>query len=239
MNPLEFLSSQGFQKPVRRQTCERWETVARKPPRTAGRGGGRAVGAGLALALGLALAAADSGSCLVEAARRQVGVTVLYDGSYRKLAYPGGDLPPDRGVCTDVLVRAYRRLGVDLQVRVHEDRKGAPEAYPDLRSGGAPDPNIDHRRVRVLRVFFRRHGLSLPQSSRPGDYLPGDLVTWRLPSGADHIGIVSDRKSAEGVPLILHNIGAGAREEDLLFAFPITGHFRYLPEGLPAVCGEP
>jgi uncharacterized protein YijF (DUF1287 family) len=191
--------------------------------------------AGLALGAG-DLAGGDPGLCLVQAARRQVGVTVLYDGSYRRLAYPGGDVPPDRGVCTDVLIRAYRALGLDLQVRVHEDRRNAPQAYPDLGADGKPDPSIDHRRVRVLAVFFRRHGLSLPVSSRPGDYLPGDLVTWILPSGSDHIGIVSDRRSAAGVPWILHNIGAGTREEDLLFAHPITGHFRYFPAELREAC---
>lgn len=188
-----------------------------------------AAAAGLLL-WGGGMPAADPGPCLVQAARRQVGVTVLYDGAYRRLAYPGGDVPPDRGVCTDVLVRAFRSLGLDLQVLVHEDRKASPSAYPDLGPNGRPDGNIDHRRVRVLAVFFRRHGRALPASRSPGDYLPGDLVTWRLPSGSDHIGIVSDRRTAGGVPLVLHNIGSGTREEDILFAYPITGHFRYPPE---------
>lgn len=168
-----------------------------------------------------------SGLALVEAARRQVGVTVLYDGSYRRLAYPGGDVPPDRGVCTDVLVRAYRALGVDLQALVHEDMKRAWDAYPRLWGLSRPDPSIDHRRVPNLATFFRRHGESLPPRGDPRRFLPGDLVTWRLPSGLPHIGIVSDRLAPAGRPLVLHNIGAGAAEEDVLLEFPVTGHFRY------------
>lgn len=165
---------------------------------------------------------------LVRAAREQVGVTVVYDGSYRALAYPGGDVPPERGVCTDVVVRAYRALGFDLQRAVHEDMRAAWSAYPKLWGLERPDRNIDHRRVPNLATFLRRHGLELGLSDDPTAFRPGDVVTWRLPSGVPHIGIVSDRRVGDR-PLILHNIGAGAREEDVLFAFERTGHFRYVP----------
>ncbi len=174
----------------------------------------------------------EAGRRLVQAAREQVGVTLHYDPAYQRLDYPGGDLPATRGVCTDVLVRAYRRLGVDLQVLVHEDMLVAWEAYPQLWGLAKPDANIDHRRVPNLGTFFSRHGERLAVSRAAGDYAAGDLVTWRLPSGVPHIGIVSDRAAADGTPLVIHNIGRGAREEDILFAYPITGHFRYLPAEL-------
>lgn len=164
---------------------------------------------------------------LVGAARRQIGVTVRYDGRYTALAYPGGDLPADRGVCTDVVIRAYRHMGLDLQRLVHEDMKAAWAEYPKLWGLSRPDPNIDHRRVPNLVAYFRRHGTALGASRDPGAYLPGDLITWRLPSGVPHIGIVSDRTSADGVPLVIHNIGNGAVEEDVLLAWTVTGHFRY------------
>lgn len=176
---------------------------------------------------------ADPATRLVGAARGQVGVTVIYDGSYTRLPYPGGDVPRERGVCTDVIVRAYRALGIDLQVLVHEDMVRAWSAYPRLWRLQAPDANIDHRRVPNLATFLARHGQTLPAVTDPRAYGPGDLVTWRLPSGVPHIGIVSDRRTPSGVPLAIHNIGAGAREEDVLFAFPITGHYRYVPP-LPA-----
>lgn len=167
---------------------------------------------------------------LVEAARAQVGVTVVYDPSYRRLGYPGGDPPRERGVCTDVVVRAYRAaFGFDFQVALHEDMARSFDAYPKLWGRTAPDPNIDHRRVPNLFTFLRRHGTELPAGDDPETYAPGDLVTWRLPTGAPHIGIVSDRR-AGGRPLVVHNIGAGAAEEDVLFAFERTGHFRFLPD---------
>ena len=177
--------------------------------------------------------AEDAGLRLVQAAREQVGVTLHYDPAYQRLDYPGGDLPAARGVCTDVLVRAYRRLGLDLQVLVHEDMLAAWGAYPKLWGLAKPDANIDHRRVPNLAAYFTRHGEVLAVSREAADYAAGDLVTWRLPSGVPHIGIVSDRAAADGTPLVVHNIGRGAREEDILFAYPITGHYRYLPaEGL-------
>jgi uncharacterized protein YijF (DUF1287 family) len=171
-------------------------------------------------------ARSDLGTCLVDAARRQIGVTRIYDGSYVRLAYPGGDVPAERGVCTDVVVRAYRTLGVDLQQRVHEDMTRAWDSYPGLWGLARPDRNIDHRRVPNLAAFFARHGESLPQRDRAGD-----LVTWRLPSGVPHVGIVSDRSTQRGTPRVVHNIGRGTLEEDVLEAFPVTGHFRYRPEG--------
>jgi len=161
---------------------------------------------------------------VIEAARAQVGVTVSYDGTYQSLAYPGGDVPPDRGVCTDVLIRAYRTVGVDLQMNVHEDMQRNWAAYPKLWGLTRPDRNIDHRRVPNLAVYFSRHGRRLPVSDDAAAYRPGDIVTWRVP--VPHIGIVSDRR-VDGRPLILHNIGAGVREEDMLFDFPITGRYRF------------
>ena len=169
---------------------------------------------------------------MLEGAERQIGVTVLYDGSYRRLAYPGGDVPPDRGVCTDVVIRAFRNARLDLQVLVHEDLRRAFAAYPRTWEMRGPDRNIDHRRVPNLATFFARHGTVLPSSRQARDYLPGDIVTWRLASGLPHVGIVSARV-AGGRPLVIHNIGAGTVIEDVLFANPVTGHFRY-PRGEPA-----
>lgn len=197
----------------------------------------RAVLAGRALLALLALAGLripewagtpDAVAAVVAAAREQIGRTVIYDGSYRKLAYPGGDIPIERGVCTDVLIRAFRRAGCDLQVLVHEDMAGNFAAYPHAWGLTAPDANIDHRRVPNLATFFRRHGGALPVTRNGAAYLPGDIVTWRLPSGVPHIGLVSTAWAPEGGRrLVLHNIGQGTREEDVLFVYPITGHYRY------------
>lgn len=175
----------------------------------------------------------DPGHALVAAARAQVGVTLRYDPRYQHLPYPGGDVPLDRGVCTDVIIRAYRRLGLDLQVAVHEDMRQAPEAYPGLWRQRGTDRSIDHRRVPNLAAFFARHGTSLPPSPDPATYLPGDVVTWRLPSGLPHIGLVSERRSPEGRPLVLHNIGWGVQEEDRLCTYTITGHYRLPPPRCP------
>lgn len=184
----------------------------------------------LALCFALTQMAKDPASALVQAARAQIGVTLHYDSRYTKMAYPGGDVPEDRGVCTDVVIRAYRRLGLDLQVLVHQDMLRAWGAYPkNWRMKGA-DSNIDHRRVPNLAVFFSRQGQTLPTSSVAGLYQAGDIVTWRLPSGVPHIGIVSDRRSPAETPLMIHNIGYGTKEEDVLFDFTVTGHFRYLPK---------
>jgi len=165
---------------------------------------------------------------LVLAARLQTRSPVIYDGSYTRLAYPMGDVPADRGVCTDVIIRAYRALGIDLQVLVHEDMRTDFSAYPRNWGLSRSDTNIDHRRVPNLQKFLERAGAKKPISQSPASYLPGDLVTWMLPGNLPHIGVVSDRRSADsGRPLVIHNIGAGPKEEDMLFAHPITGHYRY------------
>lgn len=167
---------------------------------------------------------------LVEAAREQTRHRVVYDGAYQRIAYPMGDVSSDRGVCTDVVIRAYRQLGLDLQQRVHEDMKAHFNLYPKLWGLTRPDSNIDHRRVPNLQTYFKRHGESLPVTQPPIDLKPGDLVTWMLPGNLPHIGIVSDRTLGEEQrPLIIHNIGAGPQEEDALHVAPITGHYRFAP----------
>lgn len=183
----------------------------------------------LILSLGLAAPAlaGSEPSRLTRAARDQVGVTVIYDPSYARLDFPNGDIPRDRGVCTDVVIRGLRDgWGIDLQSAVHSDMNSDFAAYPALWGLARPDRNIDHRRVPNLQTLFTRIGAALPLDEGPTPYLPGDIVTWKLPGNLDHIGIVSDRRTEAGLPLILHNIGRGAREEDILFAFPITGHYR-------------
>ncbi|HEY1632481.1 MAG TPA: DUF1287 domain-containing protein [Rhizomicrobium sp.] len=155
---------------------------------------------------------------------------VRFDSGYRRIAYPMGDVPPSEGVCADVVVRAYRAVGIDLQKLVHEDMARHFALYPKTWSMRAPDPNIDHRRVLNLRVFFARHGKVLRVSNDAGDYKPGDLVTWNLDprDSTPHIGIVMPRRSADGArPLIMNNLGRGQIYEDILFAFKITGHYRY------------
>ena len=166
---------------------------------------------------------------VVRAARQQIGVTVIYDGGYQDIEYPGGDVPMERGVCTDVVVRALRRgKSMDLQKLVHEDMSAHFAAYPHQQRWGQdePDANIDHRRVPNLMTYFSRAGYSLPITARSADYLPGDLVAWNLGGGILHIGIVSDRHAVTRVPLVIHNIGAGTREEDILFRYTIIGHYR-------------
>lgn len=188
------------------------------------------------LSLALATTPAPALQCLVDASRTQIGVTLSYDPSYVRLDYPGGDVPLDRGVCTDVVIRAYRAIGVDLQQAVHEDMRAHFASYPRNWGLSTTDRNIDHRRVPNLQRFFTRHGESLATDAADSEFLPGDLVSWRLPSGVPHIGIVSDRSSPGGTPLVVHNIGAGAREEDVLHEFEITGHYRYRPQGLAPAC---
>lgn len=165
---------------------------------------------------------------LVQAARSQVGVTLGYDPVYRRLDYPGGDVPLATGVCTDVLIRALRQQGLDLQKSVHEDMREHFSAYPRNWGLQRPDRNIDHRRVPNLMTWFRRQGMALKVSDKSADYRAGDIVTWDLGRGLTHIGIVSDRTSSAGVPLVLHNIGRGTQEEDILFGFAITGHYRFV-----------
>lgn len=162
---------------------------------------------------------------------------VRYDGRYIPISYPMGDVPASIGVCTDTVIRSYRRLGIDLQRLVHEDMSRAFHAYPNLPKWGlsAPDPNIDHRRVHNLKVFFSRYGRRLPVTNNPEDYRPGDLVTWHLGGDQEHIGIVVNRRSPQDPRrhMIVHNIANGDRMEDVLFTMPITGHYRYLPARQP------
>ncbi len=159
-------------------------------------------------------------------ARQQIGITVNYDPDYTVLPYPGGDVPMERGVCTDVVIRALRELGLDLQKAVHEDMRSNFAAYPKLWGLKRPDRNIDHRRVPNLQTYFRRRGWELPVTDKAEDYLPGDIVTCRIDAALFHIMIVSDRKAPDGSPCIIHNIGAGTQEEEGLFFFPLTGHYR-------------
>ena len=164
---------------------------------------------------------------LIAAARRQVGVTLRYDGGYTRMAFPGGDVPGDRGACTDVLIRAYRTaFALDLQALVNRDMAVAFDAYPRVWGLAAPDPNIDHRRVPNLAVWLKRRHAALPIPAKASLWQPGDIFTSIVGGTGTHIGLVSDRAGKRG-PLIIHNIGAGAREEDALLDWPITGRFRW------------
>lgn len=167
---------------------------------------------------------------LVLDARKQVGVTLSYDPAYRRLSYPGGDVPMTTGVCTDVVIRALRQQGLDLQEAVHRDMRSNFAVYPQNWGLKRADSNIDHRRVPNLMTWFARQGWSLPVSQEASAYAAGDIVTWDLGRGLTHIGVVSDRQAPDGVPLVLHNIGRGTQEEDILFAFRITGHYRPLAQ---------
>lgn len=169
----------------------------------------------------------SSGNKLALDAKKQIGITISYDPAYRKLAFPRGDVPIETGVCTDVIVRAYRLQNIDLQQLVNHDMKTNWSVYPKHWGLQSTDKNIDHRRVPNLEIYFERHGQSLSITDKDS-FRPGDIVTWRLPNGnLPHIGVVSDNKAADGAPLIIHNIGRGTQEENILFAYPITKHFRY------------
>ena len=171
------------------------------------------------LAFGLRLSAA---------AEERATHAVVYDAAYERISYPNGDVSAARGVCADEVVRAYRLLGIDLQKLVHEDMKRAFRIYPKRWGLKAPDTNIDHRRVPNLATFFERHGTSLPPTTDAADYKPGDVVAWALPDGRPHIGVVTERRTADGArPLVMHNIGMGPQIEDMLFGLTITGHYRY------------
>lgn len=172
-------------------------------------------------------------SDLATAALERTESNVRYDGSYHRLAYPNGDVPANIGVCTDVLIRSYRQLGVDLQVLVHEDMRANFSKYPTKRIWGLsrPDSNIDHRRVPNLQVFFARHGSVLSIKQDGALYKPGDIVTWMLPGNLPHIGIIVSQRSDDSArPLVVHNIGGGPVLEDMLFDYKITGHYRYEPK---------
>ena len=181
------------------------------------------------LALAAAHAVANPKEDFLAAAAAQIGRTVTYDPAYTTLSYPGGDVPISTGVCTDVVIRAFRRIGVDLQMEVHEDMKRSFPAYPHLWNLRSPDPNIDHRRVPNLMTWFKRRGKALPITREATDYQPADIVAWRIPDGRPHIGIVSSELSEQQPERykIIHNIGAGAQCEDRLFEFEIIGHYRY------------
>lgn len=153
---------------------------------------------------------------------------VIYDPAYFSIPYPKGDVPPNKGVCTDVVIRAYRKMGIDLQMDVHEDMKANFNIYPKIWGLKKPDTNIDHRRVPNLMTFFSRKGQQLPISQIAADYQPGDVVCWNLGGAITHIGIVSSFKNAKNsCHKIVHNIGAGQVMEDCLFDFKIIGHYRY------------
>ena len=165
---------------------------------------------------------------LLASAIEQTRITTGYDPAYVSLAYPGGDVPPETGVCSDVIVRAFRKAGIDLQKEVHEDMTAAMSAYPQRWGNARPDSNIDHRRVLNLMMFFQRQGKALSPTKSRDDYLPGDVVAWDLGGGVPHIGIVSNLATESPKHfLIIHNIGAGARAEDVLFNWEITGHYRF------------
>ncbi|MCK5706541.1 MAG: DUF1287 domain-containing protein [Candidatus Aureabacteria bacterium] len=163
---------------------------------------------------------------LAKAAEGRTKHSIRYNPAYVKIAYPGGDVPMDTGVCTDVVIRSYRKLGIDLQVKVHEDMKANFMKYPKMWRLMKPDPNIDHRRVPNLMTFFKRHGTVLEKSPEGNIYFPGDIVTWDLGGGVAHIGIVSTKKEKSHY-FVVHNIGAGPQLEDVLFNWKITGHYRY------------
>lgn len=153
---------------------------------------------------------------------------VTYDPSYVRINYPNGDVASDRGVCTDVIIRAYRKTGTDLQNEVHEDMVANFHLYPKNWGLPRPDKNIDHRRVPNLMVFFARHGVIKQITQNSGDYLPGDIVCWNLGGGVTHIGMVVNKRSADGErPLIVHNIGGGQVFADCLFDYKIIGHYTY------------
>ena len=174
-----------------------------------------------------AIAPISDGSKLAHDAKKQIGITTSYDPTYRKLNFPRGDVPINTGVCTDVIVRAYRLQNIDLQQLLNHDMKSNWSSYPKTWGLKSTDKNIDHRRVPNLEVFFERHGQTLSITDK-SSFQAGDVVAWRLPNGnLPHTGIVSDKTAADGTPLIIHNIGRGTQEENILFAYPITKHFRY------------
>jgi len=165
---------------------------------------------------------------LVESAVEQTKMTTGYDPSYVRIAYPGGDVPIETGVCSDVVVRSFRKAGIDLQKEIHDDMGRAWPNYPKKWGANGRDPNIDHRRVLNLMTYFERQGKSLPITTDREAYLPGDIVAWDLGNGLDHIGLVVNSWSEnQNGYLVAHNIGAGARVEDVLFSWKITGHYRY------------
>ena len=180
------------------------------------------------LAAGNAAAQPDFFARLADSALTLIHQQVVYDPSYFRLDYPNGDVPADRGVCTDVVIRAYRKLGIDLQKEVHEDMRANFAKYPNNWRLNRTDRNIDHRRVPNLMTYFTRHGTALKITADPGNFRPGDIVCWDLGRGRTHIGVVSNQRSSDGARyLIVHNIGAGQVLADCLFSYRIIGHYRY------------
>ncbi len=178
----------------------------------------------LVLLLALPITArADFAQTVVAAAQAQTRERVVYDGKYVRIPYPGGDVPAGTGVCTDVVIRAFRKGGLDLQKAVHEDMLKAFSAYPKNWGRREPDSNIDHRRVPNLMAYFTRRGAALPATKNAADYAPGDIVAWDLGGGVTHIGLVT------GPGRVVHNIGRGPQAESVLFDWKIIGHYRYAP----------
>lgn len=185
----------------------------------------------IALTLGFKLCFAQTTVAQMDLSKSALELTkqqVTYDPSYFSIDYPNGDVPKDKGVCTDVVIRAYRKIGIDLQKEVHEDMKANFSAYPKIWGLRSTDKNIAHRRVPNLMTFFKRQGAEKMISKDPKDYKPGDIVCWNLGGAITHIGIVVDKKSSDGKRnLIVHNIGAGQVLQDCLFEYKIIGHYRY------------
>ena len=180
--------------------------------------------------LSIADATPTTGSAIAQAAKKIEDSSVRYIPDYVKLSYPMGDVPKKTGVCTDVVIRTYRGVGIDLQQLDHEDIIANPHRYPNIKKS---DTNIDHRRVPNLGTFFKHNGTSLAVTQSPADYLPGDIVWWKLgsPTGLNHIGVVVAERSLDGKrPLVIHNIGGGQVIEDILFEHHIVAHYRYLGE---------
>lgn len=167
---------------------------------------------------------------LSNAAISIIDKNVVYTPDYVSIKYPNGDVPAKTGVCTDVVIRAYRKLGVDLQKEVHEDMKANFNKYPNLKKWGlkTTDTNIDHRRVPNLEVFFERKGKKLAVTQNSNDYKTGEIVTWMIGGKLPHIGIITNKKSSDGKrPMIVHNVGGGQVLEDCLFSYDVVGHFKY------------
>ncbi len=178
-------------------------------------------------------AASDFNKDIVASLIERTNQPVKYDGSYIAIPYPNGDVPNNIGVCTDVIIRAYRELGTDLQKLVHQDISAHFSLYPSKRIWGlnAPDKNIDHRRVPNLQTFFKRHGQQLKISENMSDYAVGDIVTWLLSGNLPHIGMVVNKLNpSTGNLMIVHNIGLGPQLEDMIFDYKITGHYRFVPQ---------
>lgn len=210
-----FVASQGAGQHDRQPENGRGLTASAPPP------------ARPQMAAPPAPALSEETAAIIAAARAQLGVTTAYDPAYARLDYPGGDVPRDRGVCTDAVIRALRDgAHIDLQLAIHRDMTANFAAYPGIWGLKRPDPNIDHRRVPNIATLLARLGAARMLSTDPADFQPGDIVTSVLPGNLPHIMLISDRRNADGTPLVIHNIGRGTREEDALFAYPQTGHYR-------------